>query len=57
MQSIAMWHQKSTGGTPATLLNSLKTTSVAVEKRSLGAGIGTRSVEKTIKLLTHAHNP
>jgi hypothetical protein len=36
MQSIATWYQKSTGGTPATLLNSLTTTSVQVEKRSLG---------------------
>ena len=34
MQSIATWYQKSTGGTPATLLNSLTTTSVQVEKRA-----------------------
>lgn len=55
MQSIATWYQKSTGGTPATLLNSLTTTSVQVEKRSIGAGIAKRSVEKTIELLNHAH--
>ena len=54
MQSIATWYQKSTGGTPATLLNSLTTTSVQVEKRSLAA-IGKRSAEHTIKLLTRAH--
>jgi len=54
MQSIATWYQKSTGGTPATLLNSLTTTSVQVEKRSLGA-LGKRSVENTIQLLNHAH--
>ncbi|KAA8564830.1 hypothetical protein MFRU_008g03300 [Monilinia fructicola] len=51
MQSIATWYQKSTGGTPATLLNTLTTTSVQVEKRSLGK----RSVEHTIQLLTRAH--
>lgn len=51
MQSIATWYQKSTGGTPATLLNSLTTTSVQVEKRS----IAKRSIDTTIKLLTHAH--
>jgi hypothetical protein len=54
MQSIATWYQKSTGGTPATLLNSLTTTSVQVEKRSLHA-IGKRSVDATIKLLNRAH--
>lgn len=54
MQSIATWYQKSTGGTPATLLNSLTTTSVQVEKRSL-AQLGKRSVDTTIKLLTRAH--
>jgi hypothetical protein len=51
MQSIATWYQKSTGGTPATLLNSLTTTSVQVLKRSLGK----RSVDETIGLLTEAH--
>ncbi|TAQ84701.1 hypothetical protein B7494_g6975 [Chlorociboria aeruginascens] len=35
MQSIATWYQKSTGGTPATVLNTLTTTSVTVQKRSL----------------------
>jgi hypothetical protein len=51
MQKIATWYQKSTGGTPATLLNSLTTTSVQVLKRS----IGKRSVDQTISLLTTAH--
>jgi len=51
MQKIATWYQKSTGGTPATLLNSLTTTSVQVLKRSLGK----RSVDQTISLLTEAH--
>ena len=54
MQSIATWYQKSTGGTPATLLNSLTTTSVQVEKRSLPQ-IGKRSAAATIELLTRAH--
>lgn len=36
MQNIATWYQKSTGGTPATVLNTLATTSVQVlKKRSL----------------------
>lgn len=56
MQSIATWYQKSTGGTPATLLNSLTTTSVQVEKRSIGAGIAKRSLETTINLLNQAHH-
>ena len=51
LQEIATWYQKSTGGKPATLLNSLTTTSVQVEKR----GIAKRSVDTTIKLLTRAH--
>lgn len=34
MQTIATWYQKSTGGTPATILNTLTTTSVQVQKRS-----------------------
>jgi len=51
MQDIATWYQKSTGGTPSTLLNTLTTTSVQVEKRSLGK----RSIDTTIKLLTRAH--
>jgi hypothetical protein len=54
MQSIATWYQKSTGGTPATLLNTLTTTSVQVEKRSVGA-LSKRSVETTIHLLNRAH--
>ncbi|TVY58156.1 Flavin carrier protein, partial [Lachnellula suecica] len=56
MQSIATWYQKSTGGTPATLLNTLTTTSVQVEKRSVGIGIAKRTADETIQLLTHAHN-
>lgn len=57
MQTIATWYQKSTGGTPGTLLNSLTTTSVQVlKKRSTSTTISKRSVEETIQLLTHAHN-
>jgi hypothetical protein len=54
MQDIATWYQKSTGGTPATLLNTLTTTSVQVEKRSIGQ-FAKRSVDQTIGLLTRAH--
>lgn len=53
MQSIATWYQKSTGGTPATILDTLTTVSVQVEKRSVG--IVKRSVHDTIRLLTRAH--
>ena len=35
LQSIATWYQRSTGGTPSTVLSSLGTTSVEVQKRSL----------------------
>lgn len=35
MQVIATWYQKSTGGTPATILNTLTTTSVQIQKRGL----------------------
>ena len=35
MQSICTWYQRSTGGTPATLLTTLATKSVEVQKRSL----------------------
>lgn len=57
MQTIATWYQKSTGGTPGTLLNSLTTTSVQVlRKRSTSTELNKRSVDETIKLLTHAHN-
>jgi uncharacterized membrane protein len=47
LQNIATWYQKATGGTPATVLNTLTTVSVNVQKRS---------VATTIKLLEAAHN-
>lgn len=34
LQRLATWYQKATGGTPSTLLNSLTTTSVSVQKRA-----------------------
>lgn len=37
LQSIATWYQRSTGGTPSTILTTLSTTSVEVEKRSVEA--------------------
>lgn len=55
IQDIATWYQKSTGGTPATLMNSLTTMSVQVLKRSV-VGVGKRSIEQTIGLLTEAHS-
>jgi len=56
MQSIATWYQKSTGGTPATLLNSLTTTSVQVLKKRGLASMAKRSMDTTIQLLNHAHH-
>lgn len=35
LQSICTWYQRSTGGTPSTLLSTLATTSVQVQKRSV----------------------
>lgn len=35
LQNICTWYQRSTGGTPSTLLSTLATTSVQVQKRSL----------------------
>lgn len=56
MQSIATWYQKSTGGTPETILNTLSTTSVEVlKKRTTSNRFAKRTVETTIKLLTRAH--
>ena len=37
IQDIATWYQRSTGGTPSEILSNLGTTSVQVQKRSLGA--------------------
>lgn len=54
IQDIATWYQKATGGTPATLMNSLTTMSVQVLKRSVYP-LPKRSVDTTIKLLTMAH--
>ena len=47
LQNLATWYQKATGGTPATLLNTLTTTSVDVQKRS---------IDTTISLLQTAHS-
>ncbi|KFY98452.1 hypothetical protein V498_01456 [Pseudogymnoascus sp. VKM F-4517 (FW-2822)] len=44
MQDIASWYQKSTGGTPATILNTLTTTSVHVMRRSLASAAEANSV-------------
>lgn len=45
MQDIATWYQKSTGGTPDTLLNKLTTTSVQVLKRSTESTFAKRSTQ------------
>ncbi|KAF4984491.1 hypothetical protein FZEAL_339 [Fusarium zealandicum] len=55
MQDIFTWYQRATGGTPASLFNSLATTSVQVAKRSLDhapqlvAGVAARGVSAMFK--------
>lgn len=54
LQKIAQWYQQATGGTPATLLNTLTTTSVEVlkrRKRSLARRVAKRGVETTVRVL------
>ncbi|KFY97283.1 hypothetical protein V500_02124 [Pseudogymnoascus sp. VKM F-4518 (FW-2643)] len=48
MQSIASWYQKATGGTPATILNSLTTTSVHVMRRSLTMAAEANSIGSSV---------
>ncbi|KAL9136057.1 MAG: hypothetical protein Q9175_002744 [Cornicularia normoerica] len=38
LESVCTWYQRATGGTPSTLLSTLNTESVQVQKRSLEAG-------------------
>ncbi|KFY13729.1 hypothetical protein V492_03076 [Pseudogymnoascus sp. VKM F-4246] len=54
MQTIASWYQKSTGGVPATILNSLTTTSVHVLRRSLTLAAEANS--DGIQILKRANN-
>ncbi|KAI9735692.1 MAG: hypothetical protein M1818_006300 [Claussenomyces sp. TS43310] len=60
LQSIATWYQTSTGGTPATVLNTLATTSVQVLKRSgvvkRSAALATRAWAKTPKFILKRTN-
>lgn len=48
MQSAATWYQKSTGGKPATLLNTLGSTSVLVQKRGLSEVVK-RGIPEVVK--------
>ena len=52
LQDLCTWYQRSTGGTPSTILSTLSTASVEVQKRSLGK----RAVETTHKLFLRAYN-
>ncbi|KFY34484.1 hypothetical protein V494_06719 [Pseudogymnoascus sp. VKM F-4513 (FW-928)] len=54
MQTIASWYQKSTGGVPATILNSLTTTSVHVLRRSLT--LAAEANPDGIQILKRANN-
>ncbi|KAK1984839.1 hypothetical protein LZ30DRAFT_412071 [Colletotrichum cereale] len=61
MQDIFTWYQRATGGTPSTLLNSLTTTSVQVEKRSLdwalsAARLARRGIESGISIVAKRAN-
>lgn len=46
LQDICTWYQRSTGGTPTTLLSTLATTSVQVHKRSLDTVINMYSMAR-----------
>ncbi|KAH0165729.1 TRP-domain-containing protein, partial [Aureobasidium melanogenum] len=56
IQDIATWYQRSTGGTPSTVLSELSTESVEVQKRSLHAAqrLISRGVMKLHQLLPRA---
>ncbi|KAI4736192.1 TRP-domain-containing protein [Aureobasidium sp. EXF-12298] len=56
LQDIATWYQRSTGGTPSTVLSELSTESVEVQKRSLHAAqrLIARGVMKLHQLLPRA---
>ena len=52
LESLCTWYQRSTGGTPSTVLSNLSTASVEVQKRSLGK----RTIDHTHKLFMRAYN-
>lgn len=52
VESIATWYQRSTGGTPATLLSSLSAVSVQLEKRT--ATVLKRFVRRSISMAANA---
>ena len=54
IQDIATWYQRATGGTPSTVLSTLSTTSVSVQKRSLENAM-TTLVSRAEKAM--AYNP
>lgn len=49
IQSICTWYQQATGGTPSTVLSSLSTTSVNVEKRKRAIDAGFNLVKRAAK--------
>jgi Transient receptor potential (TRP) ion channel/ML-like domain len=55
LQDICTWYQRSTGGTPTTLLSTLSTTSVQVQKRSLDmlSNIYTRAQDQILRKRTN----
>lgn len=48
LESICTWYQRSTGGTPSTLLSNLPSASVEVQKRSLDVANKLNSVARTL---------
>ena len=58
LQKMATWYQRATGGTPSTVLSSLATTSVQVQKRSLEliAKVAARIMKRTNNNTTNAEN-
>ncbi|KAG8529548.1 uncharacterized protein KY384_006185 [Bacidia gigantensis] len=52
LQKLCTWYQRSTGGTPSSILSNLQKASVEVQKRSLGK----RSIDTTHRLFMRAYN-
>jgi hypothetical protein len=59
LQAIATWYQRATGGTPSSLLSTLSTTSVEVQKRSIEVAhkLFVRAHDQMVRRSTSNNNP
>lgn len=53
IQSICTWYQQATGGTPSTVLSSLSTTSVSIEKRKRAISTGLDLAKRAAKQVSY----